>query len=71
MDGARVEGHFGAGDGVRAAGKDLTLIGLSNRYVRWDLTLIGLCNRHVRLALRAAPRGAPEGRWYEVDFFSA
>ncbi|MCE7904397.1 MAG: hypothetical protein DYG87_01200 [Anaerolineae bacterium CFX3] len=56
MDGARVEGRFGAGEGVRAAGKDLTLIGVSDRHVRWDLTLISLSNRHVRLALSRGER---------------
>lgn len=37
-------GRFGVGGIVRAAGRDLTLIGLSNRHVRWDLTLIDLSN---------------------------
>ncbi|GER79326.1 hypothetical protein DIM_14070 [Candidatus Denitrolinea symbiosum] len=44
------------GEGVRAAAKDLTMIGLSNRHVRWDLTLIGLSNRRVRLALSRGER---------------
>ncbi len=47
---------FGEGEGVRAAGKDLTLIGVSDRHVRWDLTLISLSNRHVRLALSRGER---------------
>jgi len=38
MDGARVEGRVGVGEGVRAAGKDLTLIGLTNRHIRLALS---------------------------------
>jgi len=32
---------FGAGEGIRAVGKDLTLIGLSNRHVRLALSQRG------------------------------